>query len=266
MYDVKNQDCLTWLPAFRGACQLVYIDPPYNTGQTFYHKDGSIAYYDKWELSIDYQQWLALRLQECWRALASDGSLWVHTDWHCDYLVRGLLDEICDKDNYRNQIAWCYTLPRADRDHLPRNHQTIYYYALPAAKLNTERIPYSDASRKSEGKPKGYPGSGAKQKIYTLHEEGKLLNDWWNDIPITQARHGYPTEKPLALLERIVKLSSDEGRLVIDPMAGSGVALEAAKRLNRQYAGCDTNPQAVQMAISRLAAIPAVQPSLGAAT
>ena len=71
--ELRQGDCLDWLPEFRGKAQLVYIDPPYNTGQTFYHSDGSIAYEDKWPLPIDYQQWLALRLQECWRALARPG-------------------------------------------------------------------------------------------------------------------------------------------------------------------------------------------------
>ena len=270
--ELSKRDCLDWLPVFRGKAQLVYIDPPYNTGQTFHHKDGSIAYYDQWERSIDYQQWLALRLQECWRALSADGSLWVHTDWHCDHIVRGLLDEICGQGNYRNQIAWCYKMPRVTKRKLATNHQTIYYYAMPDAPLNNARVPY-------------HPKTIARSKFPTYNSrmannhndaerghnpDGCRMRDWWDDIAIHATdrapHHGYPTEKPLALLERIVKLSSDEGRLVIDPMMGSGVAMEAAKRLNRQYAGCDLNPQAVQMAISRLAAIPAVQPSLGAAT
>ena len=130
MFELSKRDCLDWLPVFRGRAQLVYIDPPYNTGQTFYHRDGSVAYHDKWERSIDYQQWLALRLQECWRALAADGSLWVHTDWHCDFLVRGLLDEICGPENFRNQIAWCYTGPgTGSRKHFPRKHDTIFFYS-----------------------------------------------------------------------------------------------------------------------------------------
>ena len=103
-----------------------------------------------------------------------------------------------------------------------------------------------------------------------LAPDGKALEDYWTDIKTDLRaniiKQGYPTEKPIALLNRIITCSTDEGGLVIDPMMGSGVALEAAKRLNRQYAGNDTNPQAVQMAISRLAAIPAVQPSLKAAT
>ena len=206
----------------------------------------------------------------CAGICCADGSLWVHTDWHCDFIIRILLDELCGPENYRNQIAWCYTLPRGANRHMGRTHQTIYFYSETDAVLRHERIPYATSSvpraKKTIGHQRHDIEGGRLYKTWEPHPDGKLLEDWWTDIDIRKSRHGYPTEKPLALLERIVKLSTDEGGLVIDPMMGSGVAMEAAKRLNRQYAGCDTNPQAVQMTISRLAAIPAVQPSLKAAT
>lgn len=266
MYDVKNQDCLDWLPIFRGAAQLVYIDPPYNTGKDFYHQDGSFAYSDKWDSDAEYVGYLRDRLLWCWNALADDGSLWVHSDWHCDYLIRWTLNQVCGSKAYRNQIAWCYTGPGPGASHFPRKHDTIFFYSKPDAPFYQPKVPHSPYSAELRASKT----EGDLMPFKDLSPDGKALEDYWTDIKTDLRanilKHGYPTEKPIALLNRIITCSSEEGRLVLDPMAGSGVALEAAKRLNRQYAGCDFNSQAVEMAQARLDAIPAVQPSLESET
>lgn len=265
MNAVDVEAAETWLVPYAGHAQLCYIDPPYMTGQLFRHKDGSVAYDDRWGSVEEYSRYMKHVLYWCWESLADDGSLWVHCDWHCNWILRGLLEDICGSDAFRNEIIWCYTGLSQSVNRCPRKHDTIFFYARPDAKFVVPRRPH-----RIDNETNPWRRIGIGESMPVIQDPlGAAMESYWTDIQlrpeINRLKLGYPTEKPIKLLDRIVRCSSPEGGLVIDPMCGSGVALEAAKRANRQYAGCDLNPQAVEMANRRLDAVPCVQPTLGAA-
>jgi site-specific DNA-methyltransferase (adenine-specific) len=248
-----------------GAANLVYIDPPFNTGgqqsitrlKTVRDDDGdrtgfggnryrterqsSAAYLDNFD---DYMGFLAPRIEEARRVLADNGSLFLHVDQHESHYCKVLLDRVFGRDSFINEIIWSYDYGGRSKKKWPSKHDTIFWYALDPANytFNTDaidRIPYMA------------PGLVGKEKA----ARGKIPTDvWWQTIVPTSGkeRTGYPTQKPLAILERIVKVHSNPGDLVLDFFAGSGTTGVAAARNDRQFVLVDSNPEAVQVAAKRL--------------
>jgi site-specific DNA-methyltransferase (adenine-specific) len=262
--EADNLDVLAALPD--GVVDLAYADPPFGTGKarrlesirlgagertrpgfrggtTAYEVVSDHAYDD--DLPLDaHLAALAGRVREIHRVLAPDGSLYLHVDWRTSHHARLLLDQVFGPDRFLNEIIWAYDYGGRARDRWPRKHDTILWYAKGVAwryeRDAIDRIPYLA------------PGLVGPEKA----ARGKLPTDvWWMTIvpPGSAERTGYPTQKPVRLLERIVAASSRPGDLVLDPYAGSGTTGVAAARLGRRWLLVDRNPAAVEIAGRRLA-------------
>ncbi len=262
--EADNLDVLAAIPD--GVVDLVYADPPFGTGDVQRlasirtgtgerTRRGFGGREVAWEV-VGEQAWaddlplpehlaaLRSRVEEIRRVLAPHGSLYLHVDWRTTHHVRLLLDEVFGADQFLNEIVWAYDYGGRARDRWPRKHDTILWYAKGDAwtfdRDQIVRIPYMA------------PGLVGPEKA----ARGKLPTDvWWLTIvpPGSAERTGYPTQKPVRLLERIVAASSRPGDLVLDPYAGSGTTGVAAARLGRRWLLVDRNPAAAAIARGRLA-------------
>ena len=205
-----------------------------------------------------YLTYMAQRIIEMHRILKDTGSLYLHCDPTASHYLKIVLDEIFGKTNFRNEIVWCYKRPSAPKQkQLPRLHDIIFWYSKSREwTFNKEaiRVPYAQSSVNRAG----YAANVSKMTdggVVELTEGGKLPEDWW-DIPMLKGNSreatGYPTQKPLALLKRIILASSNEGDIVFDPFCGCATTCVAAQQLNRKWIGIDIEKQAVGILIERL--------------
>jgi site-specific DNA-methyltransferase (adenine-specific) len=258
-------DCLDELQTLPGASfALIYLDPPFNTrlrrvGEATARR---VTYGDSFGPPADYVAFMRPRVTQMRRVLSTEGSLFFHCDWRMSPHVRMLLDEVfCVAEGqgvFVNEIIWHYGLgaARAGRRLLSK-HDVIFWYANSAHYTfhllrDEPTAAMRDKYRHVDEQGNHYMNSYGKR--YLL-KGGKPLDDVW-DIPAisptSSERTGYPTQKPLALLYRIVQLASNPGDTVLDPFCGSGTTLVAAKQLERQWIGIDSSPQAVEIAQKRL--------------
>ena len=212
-----------------------------------------------------YIGWLKVRLQECYRVLKPTGSIYVHLDWHASHYVKVMMDEIFGYGNFRNEIVWCYSNSGRGKKEFAKKHDTILFYSKSSgSKWNADeiKIPYDEKYIKShfrgvddDGKVCRKRLDGGKWRVY-YPDSGMIPNDWWTDIPslnsVAKERLGYPTQKPEALLERIIKASSNKGDLILDPFCGCGTALATAQKLGRRWIGIDAEMAACDVMQSRL--------------
>lgn len=204
--------------------------------------------------------WLGVRLMECHRVLKDTGSIYLHIDHTAHAYTKCLMDGIFGRRNFRNEIVWCYKRMAApNQKQFSRCHDSILYYCNGKNFVfnpDDVRLPYSDASISRAGYQKTSLGGAAPQSgICELNEKGRFPEDWW-EIPFirpnAKERTGYPTQKPLALYERIIKASSNPGDIVLDPFAGCATTPVAAERLGRQWIGIDIWDGAYQTVLDRL--------------
>lgn len=266
-------DALARLPA--AGVQLIYLDPPFNTrlrrtasvsrtARNSGQAPARATYADSFGSPTDYVAYMRPRLLAMRRVLSANGSLFFHCDWRMSHHARLLLDEIFDLSGtmargvFVNEIIWRYGLgaSRAGRSLLSK-HDVIFWYAnSPKYTFNLIRQEPTAAMLKkySHIDEQGQRYMNSYGKRYLL-KGGKPLDDVWDlaaIAPTSSERAGYPTQKPLALLTRIVQLASNGGDLVLDPFCGSGTTLVAAQQLNRRWVGIDSNPTAVEIAKKRL--------------
>lgn len=262
--EADNLDVLEAMPA--GIVDLVYADPPFGTGrrqrlvsirtgageqtrggfrgrEVAWEAVSDLAWDDDLPLEV-HLRGLETRVREIHRVLAAHGSLYLHVDWRTVHHVRLILDRVFGAERFLNEIVWAYDYGGRARDRWPRKHDTILWYAKGPTWLfdrdAIDRIPYLA------------PGLVGPEKA----SRGKLPTDvWWMTIvpPASAERTGYPTQKPVRLLERIVAASSRPGDLVLDPYGGSGTTGVAATRLGRRWLLVDRNPVAVEISRARLA-------------
>ncbi len=245
---------------------LIYIDPPFNTGKmqsrrqlkTTRSDSGDrigfgdqsyttevIATRDYRDSFKDYRVFLEPRLLEAYRVLKPSGSLYFHIDFREAHYCKILLDEIFGRENFLNEIIWAYDFGGRAKDRWPAKHDNIFYYVKDAQNYtfnqqDIDRIPYMA------------PGLVGEEKA----KKGKLPTDtWWHTIVGTNSREktGYPTQKPLGVLERIICASSNPGDLVLDFFAGSGTTGAACLKLGRRFILVDNNPQAMEVMHKRFA-------------
>ena len=242
----------------QGGIKLIYIDPPFDVGADFsmkievgeesYEKKAGVleelAYRDTWGKGMDsFIAMIYERLKLMRELLAEDGSIYVHCDWRVNSYIRLILDEVFGKDNFRNEIIWCYSSPVKNNNGFTRKHDSILFYSkTDKSKFNIQRIEHKSGIHGIGGL--GFRGKEKNiEKIKEIENEGKQLEDWWIDISptgrIVKELLDYPTQKPEKLLERIIKASSNEGDLVCDFFAGSGTTLAVAEKLNRKWIGSD---------------------------
>ena len=232
-----------------GSLDLVYIDPPFRTGKTqrLDSRTGkqilsSHSYRDDMARE-EYLDWLEHNLREIHRALKETGSLYLHLDWHMAAHARLLCDQVFGEDRFLNEIIWAYDFGGRARDRWAAKHDNILWYAKgPTHTFNRDaikRIPYMA------------PGLAGPEKT----ARGKLPTSvWWMTIVPTAGldRTGWPTQKPRALLERIISASSNPGELVADFFSGSGTTAVCAASLGRRYLVSDRDQAAVAITTRRL--------------
>ncbi len=259
-----NLDVLVTLPSRMAG--LIYIDPPFNTGQTRERvtlrtvrdadgdrrgfqgeryrtiRTGTSSYVDDRQ---DYLAFLEPRLIEARRILTDDGSFFFHIDYREAHYCKLLLDGIFGRSSFMNEIVWAYDYGGRPKRRWPAKHDTIFWYAVDPQNYvfnyaAIDRIPYMA------------PGLVGAEKA----ARGKTPTDvWWSTIvsPTGKEKTGYPTQKPVKILERVVTVHSQPGDLVVDFFAGSGTTGEAAARNGRRYLLIDSNPEAVRVMARRLA-------------
>ena len=208
-----------------------------------------------------YLSFMGIRLMEMHRLLKETGSIYLHCDPHMSHPLKMLMDMIFGEKNFRNEIVWCYTrMSTKNQMQLSRAHDIIFWYSKTSNKnwkfnVDDIRLPYADSSKKREGMTLNRLGSGySKEGITVLNPKGKFPEDWIRHIPYLRQneRTGWKTQKPLALLERIIKASSNKGDVVMDPFCGCGTACIAATRLERQWLGIDQHPSADKIMQKRI--------------
>ncbi len=267
LYFGDNLPILQQLPA--ASVELIYIDPPFNTGKTQARAQlrttrdpagdrtgfagqryrtvrlGQRAFADAFD---DYLAFLEPRLEQARRVLAPNGSLYFHVDYREVHYCKVLLDQIFGRASFLNEIIWAYDYGARTTRKWPPKHDNILWYARDPKdyifnREAIERIPYMA------------PGLVGPAKA----ARGKLPTDtWWHTIvsPTGKEKAGYPTQKPLGILRRIVAASSRPGGTVLDFFAGSGTTGVAAHELGRQFILIDNNPQALEVMRRRLAHVP----------
>ena len=248
---------------------LIYIDPPFNTGKAQSRTQisversengdrvgfkgqryesrviGTKAFADQFD---DFLAFIEPRLLEAWRVLADHGTLYFHIDYREVHYCKVLLDQIFGRENFINEIIWAYDYGGRPKSRWPAKHDNILMYAKDAGNYtfnreDIDRIPYMA------------PGLVGKEKA----EKGKLPTDtWWHTIvsPTGKEKTGYPTQKPLGILRRIVQASSNPGETVLDFFAGSGTTGLAALELGRNFILVDNNPEAITVMRKRFNGLP----------
>ena len=258
-----NAEILPSLPD--GFARLIYIDPPFNTGKVQKRdrmkvratedgaRDGfggrryeveriASASYD--DAFGDFEAFLMPRIESALHCLTKDGSLFVHLDYREVHYIKVALDRLLGRDRFMNEIIWAYDYGGRPKNKWPAKHDTILWYAMDPDDYvfdydAMDRIPYMA------------PSLVTKEKA----ERGKTPTDvWWHTIVPTGGKEktGYPTQKPLGVLERIVKVHTRPDDVVLDFFAGSGTTGDAAARNGRGFVLIDNNPDALRIASARL--------------
>ena len=277
---VIHADNLEVLPGLPDdAFTLIYLDPPFNTGRSQKRQsttsvrsvavDGShaagtitgfkgqryerikgdlLGYDDQFE---DYWAFLEPRLIEAWRLLADDGTLYLHLDYREAHYAKVLLDALFGRDCFLNELIWAYDYGAKSKNKWPTKHDTILVYVK-----NPARYYFDSATVDRE--PYMAPGLVTPEKV----AKGKLPTDvWWHTIvsPTGKEKTGYPTQKPIGILRRIIQASSREGDWVLDFFAGSGTTGAVAAALGRRFVLIDQNPEALAVMRARFESVADVE-------
>ena len=274
------------------SVDLIYLDPPFNSKRMYSAPAGSKAagasFKDTWtwndvdEYYLDaladqfpalaryiadsgvlhskpmmaYLTYMSQRIIEMHRILKATGSLYLHCDPTASHYLKHVLDGVFGKNNFRNEIVWCYTGPGSSgMRQFNRKSDHIFWYSKGTRwtfNKDAVRMPYKDGSPHSGGFVEK-DGARLKSNQYTV---GKVPENWWTDIAVVARskyeRTGYPTQKPLALLKRIILASSNEGDIVLDPFCGCATTCVAAQQLGRKWIGIDIEKKAVKVLVQRL--------------
>ncbi len=245
---VHHADWLDFAPLLPPASiDLLYADPPFNTGAAKSARAGS--YDDSFPSTSHYLAWLNSRLVATLPALRPSASVLIHVDWRTSHRVRVLLDDLLGEDRFVNHLIWRYGLGGSSPRRFARKHDDILWYCLDPDLYYFDPPMVPATSRRMAGR---------------LKKATDVL-----DIPsinnMAAERTGYPTQKPLALLELLVRACCPPGGTVLDPCCGSGTTLVAAARSGRRGVGCDLNPDAAALARGRLAEVSGIGRGVAAA-
>ena len=263
-----------------GSAQLAYLDPPFAVGVTFGARtrsretraEGPVAYDDRWPSLDAYLAWLEPRLRAVRACLAPRATMWLHLDQRAVHEAKVLADGVFGREAFAGEIVWVPGNGTKARRGPGASHQTILIYATAEdyvwnARDPSLRAPFARTSlamhfKRTDEEGRAFRDRTVNGKTYRYYaDEGRALGSVWTDCPAMVANTplrkettGYPTQKPLKLLDRIVRAATLPGGLVIDPFCGSGTTLEAAARLGRRFVGCDTGALAIATSARRLRA------------
>ena len=270
MNKIIKDDCLNYMRTIKdNSIDLIYLDPPFFTQHTqkgiLRNEERVVEFQDSWKDIDEYINYLKVRLIEMKRILKNTGSIFLHCDKTASHYLRVLLDNIFGMDNFQSEIIWAYKRWSNSKKGLLNSHQNIYFYSKSTKfKFNTIYTDYSATTnidqilqqRKRNEKGKCVYKTDENGNVITESEKkGVPLSDVW-EIPFlnpkAKERVGYPTQKPILLLERIIQIATDEGDMVLDPFCGSGTTLVASKLLNRNYIGIDFSEDAIQITKDRI--------------
>ena len=268
--NVVCADCLETLKKMKTEkIDLIYLDPPFFTQNiqslVSSKKNEKFSFCDKWKDMDEYLKFMEVRLEECKRVLKDTGSIFVHCDRNASHYLKVLLDKIFGTQYFQSEIIWFYKRWSNSKKGLLNNHQVILFYSKTSNfKFNRIYTDYSETTnvdqilqdriKDKNGKSK-YKIDENGESVIGKSKKGVPLSDVW-EIPYlnpkAKERVGYPTQKPLILLEQIIKLVTEEGDIVLDPFVGSGTTVVAAKMLKRVYLGIDISHEAVDLTKERL--------------
>lgn len=231
------------------SVDLLYVDPPFNTGRRRSGAAGGFA--DAWPSNDHFIGWLRPRLAATLAALRPGASILLHIDWRTSHRVRLLLDELLGEDRFVNHLIWRYGLGGSSPRRFARKHDDILFYCVDPDLYWFDPPLVPATSRRLAGRTK------KATDVLELPAEGPGVCDEVLDIPslnnMARERLGWPSQKPLALLELLVGACCAPGGLVLDPCMGSGTTLVAALRLGRRAVGWDTSEEALRLVEARLA-------------
>ncbi|MGL6227028.1 MAG: DNA methyltransferase [Thermoguttaceae bacterium] len=273
---------------------LIYLDPPFNSKRVYSAPIGTKAagtsFKDMWtwqdvnehyldtlavkypaltkyiasvgeihsKAMMSYLTYMAQRIVELYRVLKPTGSIYLHCDATASHYLKLLLDEVFGKQNFRNEIVWCYRGAGYPKNDFGKRHDIILRYSKTGDytfNLDDVREEYAETTKE---RFKHYIGNKRRSGdfgVQSLHPQGKHPDDWWKIQPIAPSakeRTGYPTQKPLALLRRIIAASSNEGDVVFDPFCGCATTCVAAQQFDRKWIGIDIEKKATQILVQRL--------------
>jgi site-specific DNA-methyltransferase (adenine-specific) len=268
--SVLHGDCLTLLIQIPSeSVDLVYLDPPFFTNRshsaTTRNRHQTFSFADSWQNLSEYAEFMRLRLLEIHRVLKPTGSIFLHCDKSANFLLRVLLDQIFNPEQFRSEIIWFYKRWSNSAKGLLPAHQTIFFYSKTQNfKFNPQFGAYSQTTNvdqilqrrsRDEFGVSNYAKNPDGTIIFDHQKQGVPLSDVW-EIPFlnpkAKERTGYPTQKPIILLEQIIELVTDLGDTVLDPFCGSGTTLVAAQLLGRKTIGMDESHQAITLTKKRL--------------
>ena len=272
MQALLKGDPANGTPSLRGAVDLIYIDPPFDSKADYRTKitlpGGDVVqkptvieqfgYSDLWQNgTVSYLEYMYPRLVLMRELLSERGSIYVHIDWHVGHYLKVLMDDIFGKENFVNEIVWCYTGPTNQKRNYPRKHDVIYFYKKTDEWVfNPDEIRIAFKKSNKSGGQTSFAGRKADDILEELDAKGKIVEDWWIDIADLGKVHnedvGYSTQKPEKLLERIIKASSNEGDLVCDFFGGSGTTAAVAEKLGRRWITTDIGKPAALVMRKRL--------------
>ncbi|HXX69729.1 MAG TPA: site-specific DNA-methyltransferase [Polyangiaceae bacterium] len=262
------------------GAQLAYLDPPFRVGMVFGARPraggaragGRFAYDDRWPSMDAYLAWLECRIAVVRGCLSMDGTMWLHLDHRAVHEAKAVCDRVFGRNAFLGEVVW---VPgngaRGARRGPPVTHQTLLIYARSRRRFvwNADdpslREPFAATSlamhfTRLDGRGRRYRERTLNGRTYRYYaDEGRAIGSVWTDCasmvantPLLRESTGFPTQKPVKLLERIVRASSREGALVVDPFCGSGTTLVASARLRRAFVGCDSGALAIATAVRRL--------------
>lgn len=236
IFFAESLEALRVLPD--SSVDLITTDPPFNTGVIQQDNRSKISYLDRRD---DYIEWMHDVVKECHRVLVPNGAMYIHLNEKVSYKIRFLvMDDIFGESNWLNTIIWDFDYGGRSKKTFARKHESVLYYAKNINDYTfhydmIDRIPYMAPSL---------------QKDIARREAGKPVTDvWWCTICTTRGKErvSYPNQKPLKLYERMIKVSSNPGDVILDPFAGSGTTCVAAARHGRRFIGIDRNEKAMHV-------------------
>lgn len=260
IYSMDNLEVLKALPD--RSIDLIYLDPPFFSERDYktdFKGSGEVkSFHDLWDGKADYISFIADRLRECHRVLKDAGAIYFHCDWHASHYIKVELDKIFGESNFRNEIVWHYRTGGVSKKWFSRKHDVILFYSK-TKKHGFNPIEVKEYYKDVYG-PKFKPGWEDRKggKDITGYFHMVYMDDVW-DIPavfnMSEESLGYPTQKPEELLQRIIKASSKEGEVVLDPFCGSGTTLAVAEKNKRKWIGMDSSLTACEVSRKRLVKI-----------